>query len=182
MVKKLPTYITQEEFEKLFADARKLEAKATGAKKKRIKEIRIAMLLAFEAGMRISEISGLGNKIQPLDKSQIEDASIRVISGKGGKDRVVPRPKRFNEAALKMLPLKVSRRTIQRFVTNLCKHTLNKNLSIHKFRHGFCTHLAASGRPLHEVQMLAGHSRLDTTGIYLHANPKKAIDGARGAF
>jgi hypothetical protein len=30
--------------------------------------------------------------------------------------------------------------------------------------------------------MLAGHSRLDTTGIYLHANPKEAVEGARDVF
>jgi len=35
---------------------------------------------------------------------------------------------------------------------------------------------------LHQVQMLMGHSRLDTTGIYLHANPKEAIDKAQELF
>ena len=59
---------------------------------------------------------------------------------------------------------------------------LKKEITFHTLRHGFCSHLAEMGRPLHEIQMLAGHSRLDTTGIYLHANPKKAIQGATDVF
>jgi site-specific recombinase XerD len=30
--------------------------------------------------------------------------------------------------------------------------------------------------------MLAGHSNISTTGIYLHANPKIAIEKARDVF
>jgi len=43
-------------------------------------------------------------------------------------------------------------------------------------------HTGRNGRPLHEIQMLMGHSRLDTTGIYLHANPRQAIEGAQNVF
>lgn len=175
MVKKLPKLITQEEFELLFKEANK-------SKKKNKKEFMLAMLLGFEAGMRISEIVGYKDKVPPLSRGQVEGNSIRVISGKGGKDRIVPKPKRINETAVKMLPLKIKRRTIQRRITALGKQVLNKHITFHTLRHGFCSHLAGSGRPLHEVQMLAGHSRLDTTGIYLHANPKQAIEKAQEVF
>jgi len=59
---------------------------------------------------------------------------------------------------------------------------LNKKISFHSLRHGFGSHLASMGRPIHEIQMLMGHSRMDTTGIYLHANPKAAVEGARELF
>jgi site-specific recombinase XerD len=36
--------------------------------------------------------------------------------------------------------------------------------------------MVESNIDLHELQRLLGHSRLDTTGIYLHANPKKTMD------
>lgn len=177
MVKKLPKIINQEEFEKIFKALQK-------SKHKKKKEIMLAILLGFEAGMRISEIvgyKGKTNTIQSLQKDQIESSSIRIVQGKGKKDRVVPRPKRFNETAIKMLPLTIKRRMLQNFVTKLGWDVLNKHITFHTLRHGFGSHLAQT-RPLHEVQMLMGHSRLDTTGIYLHANPKTAIDGAREVF
>jgi len=187
MVKKLPKIINQEEFEKLFAAVMKKRNKAKDENKKRLNQYMIAMILGFEAGMRISEIVGYKNKdgtwkIEPLQKSQIEDASIKVIGGKGQKDRIVPRPKRFNERAKAELPLFIQRRALQRFITELGKRILNKHITFHTLRHGFGSHLAGEGRPLHEVQMLMGHSRLDTTGIYLHANPKQAIENAREVF
>jgi len=169
MAKKLPKIMNQEQFEQIF--------KAEGDK-----ETKIAMLLGFEAGMRISEIVGYRDKVPPLSVEQVESSSIRILSGKGGKDRIVPRPKRLNQTAVKMLPLKVSRRTLQRRVTALGKRIIGKEITFHTLRHGFGSHLADSGRPLHEIQMLMGHSRLDTTGIYLHANPSKAISGARDVF
>ncbi len=143
---------------------------------------KVKKVLGFEGGMRISEIVGYQNKIQPLNKKQIEGNTISVIGGKGGKDRKVPKPKRINQKAIDMLPLTVSRRALQKYVTDLARRVLDKTMTFHTLRHGFVTHLVNQGRPLHEVQMLAGHSRLDTTGIYLHANPQKAIEGAREAF
>jgi len=173
-MRKLPKIITQNEFEVIF-------------KAERLKAVRAAMLLGFEAGMRISEIIGLKGKdgymrIKPLTPDRVDNASIFIDQGKGRKDRVVPRPKRFNNVAASLLPLKVSRRTLQRHVTELGKKHLGKNISFHTLRHGFVTHLINQGRPIHEVQMLAGHSRMDTTGLYLHASPEKAIEGAREAF
>ena len=168
MSKKLPTIISQVEFEKLF------EAE----KDKRYK---LAYILGFEAGMRISEVVGYKDKVPALTPDRVDDVSIRIISGKGGKDRIVPRPKRLNATARAMLPLKIKRRTLQDRFKKLAMRVLGKDLHFHSLRHGFCSHLAQT-RPLHEVQMLAGHSRLDTTGIYLHADPKKAIEAAREAF
>lgn len=168
-MRKLPKIINQEEFEKLF-------------KAEKDKKIKLAMLLAFEGGLRISEVVGYKDRIPALTKDRVEDASIRIESGKGKKDRIVPRPKRLNETAKNMLPLKIPRRTLQYKVTQLGKQVLDKHITFHTLRHGFGSHLAGSGRPLHEIQMLMGHSRLDTTGIYLHANPVKAIEGASEVF
>jgi integrase len=173
-MRKLPKIITREEYEKLLKAAKR-------------KELKLAMMLGFEAGMRISEIVGLKGKdgywrVHPLTQDRVEAASIFISQGKGQKDRVVPRPKRMNENAKKLLPLKTSRRTLQRNVTELGKRVLGKHITFHMLRHGFATHLLDQGRPVHEVQMLGGWARLDTVGIYLHANPKKAIDAAREVF
>ena len=182
MAYKLPVYVTQEEFEKLFAEIVKREKKGTKARRFRLKQYRLAILLGFEAGMRISEIVGwpLG-EIPKLQRENIGDVSIKIL-GKRKKERVVPRPKRFSEKAIAMLPLKISRRALQAYITKLGDEVLHKHIGFHTLRHGFGSHLAGQGRPLHEIQMLMGHAKLDTTGIYLHANPKKVIDSAREVF
>ena len=176
---KIPKIINQEEFEKLFqASLKKKGSKA--------KAYSLALLLGFEAGMRISEIVGLKSHVPPLQKEHVDlqQHTIKIVSGKGNKDRVVPLPKRFNQGAFNLLPLSnhLSRRALQQYTTNLGQEVLGKAITFHTLRHGFGSHLASSGRPLHEIQMLMGHSRLDTTGIYLHANPKQAIEGARDVF
>ena len=169
-MKKLPKIITQEEFEKVFQEEKN-------------KKFKLAYLLGFEAGMRISEVVGYKDKIKPLNKENVDLEShfIRIF-GKGGKERIVPLPKRFTHKARDMLPLNIPRITLQKAFSRVCKRVLGKNLSFHTLRHGFGSQLAGKGRPLHEIQMLMGHSRLDTTGIYLHANPKEAVEGAREVF
>lgn len=179
--KRLPKLITIEEYQKIISHMKKTKEKP---------EYILSVILAFEAGMRISEIVGLKNKdgswkVPPLTKDRVDTQGhfIRIESGKGNKDRIVPLPKSVNERALKLLPIKkVGRRSIQRAADRVTQAVLGRKLSFHSFRHGFGSHLASSGRPLHEVQMLMGHSRLDTTGIYLHANPKNALEGARDVF
>lgn len=181
-MKKLPKIITKEEFEKLFEAVENKYKHASKKRKPIIKQYMFAILLGFEAGLRISEIVGFKDRVPKLQKHNVEPTSIRIISGKGEKDRIVPRPKRMNITAINMLPLKINRRPLQSFITELGRKVLDKKISFHTLRHGFGSHLAGQGRPLHEIQMLMGHSRLDTTGIYLHANPKKAIEGAREVF
>lgn len=169
MARKLPIPISRKDYEEILKACKDRELKAV-------------MMLMFEGGMRISEVVGLKDKIPPLSQDRVESSSIRILAGKGRKDRIVPRPKRFTEAGRKLLPLKIKRRTIQRQITKLGLKVLKKHITPHTLRHGFATFLLDSGRPLHEVQMLLGHARLDTTGVYLHANPTRAIQGARDVF
>ena len=213
MGKKLPQPVTKEEFI-LLLDAAKKEREEHRKKRsgkltrrgERINQYIIALILGFGAGMRISEIVGFKGKskrknkktgevieketiIPLLTSDRIENNMIRIIAGKGQKDRITLLPgKFFLNAGIKRedfkasLPLKVKRRSIQLYTEQLGKRVLNKTISFHKLRHGFGSTLAGAGRPLHEIQMLMGHSRLDTTGIYLHANPQTAIKGAEEVF
>lgn len=176
-MKKLPKIITKEEYEQLLVFSK-------NTKRKNWRYYNLCMVLGFEAGLRISEIVGYADRVPALtkDKVSLEQNTIRIDSGKGQKDRIVPLPKKITAQQLKMLPIPLKRRSIQHYVTKIGQEVLNRKITFHTLRHGFGSHLASMGRPLHEIQMLMGHSRLDTTGVYLHANPKQAIDGARDVF
>lgn len=181
--RKLPDYPTYEEFSKFMLALKEQKYK---------KEYILCFVLAFEAGMRISEILGLRSKsgnwsVPPLipENVDLNRNIIKIISGKGSRDRTVPLPKDFNERALKLLPLynKFGRRIIQKVSIKKTKEILGRPLSIHKFRHGFASHLANMNIPINQIQMWMGHSRADITSIYLHASPSKEnIDKVRELF
>ena len=210
--KKLPTVITREEFDKIIERAKqkreKCRKKRSGLltpRGNKLQEYIIALCFAFGGGLRISEIVGYKgiskrkNKktgeiiikqivIPKLEYSQIENNMVRLL-GKGQKERMTLLPAKIlkqggvTRADLKKyLPLTASRRAVQLFIEQITLEVLGKKKSFHKLRHGFGTTLAGGNRPLHEIQMMMGHSRLDTTGIYLHANPQTAIKGAEDVF
>ncbi len=77
--KKLPVYIDEEIFVKLISNLISRHHK-------------IACLLAFESGLRISEVTGL--KKENFD---FKNNRIKVINGKGGKDRWVMLPRDWDE-------------------------------------------------------------------------------------
>lgn len=116
--------------------------------------------------------------IAPLTKDKVDLAKhqIRVDEAKGGKWRVTITPPSLREAHLKLLPITLSRRTVQNRFKKLTMRVLNKNMSPHVLRHGFGNYqmndLKLSPAM---VQQLMGHSRLDTTGIYAKANPEQTI-------
>jgi len=176
MPSKLITYIKETEFELLLKAERK-------------KEFRLAYLLAFGSGLRISEIIGYSRKdgkaILPLQKEQIDlqAKTIKVIGGKGMKDRIVPLFPGFGESHLKLLPLEIKRSTLQSHYKTLVKKVLNRNSHFHELRHGFGVASTIRKVPMPFIQQAMGHSRLDTTGIYTAASPeemKKAYSEAWG--
>jgi integrase/recombinase XerD len=143
-----------------------------------------AMLeLMYACGLRVSELVEL-----PLGGLNPRQGVLRV-SGKGGKDRLVP----VGEVALEHLAaylagvrpelargrqpaaLFLSRRgegmTRQMFWTLVKRYAASvgihaKRISPHVLRHSFATHLLNHGADLRALQMLLGHSSLSTTQIY----------------
>jgi integrase/recombinase XerD len=153
-----------------------------------------AMLeLMYASGLRVGELVAL----QSVHLS-LADGVVRVVGGKGGKDRLVP----FGEAAAAALQryldgaraqllgdgdspfvfvtqrrARVGRAsaggmTRQMFWTLVKRHALRAGidapLSPHTLRHAFATHLLNHGADLRVVQLLLGHADISTTQIYTH--------------
>lgn len=143
-----------------------------------------AMLeLMYASGLRVSELVEL-----PLAALNLRQGVLRV-TGKGGKDRLVPvgelaleRIEAYLAAARPVLAkgrqpaaLFLSKRgegmTRQMFWTLVKRYALRvgivaKRISPHVLRHSFATHLLNHGADLRALQMLLGHSALSTTQIY----------------
>jgi integrase len=157
------------------------------------KELRVAMILGFGSGLRISEIIGFQRKfkfkkkvksednsfIPPLtaDKIDLDKHQIRIDEAKGGKWRIAPTSPALKPEHLKLLPLNVKRRTLQNRFYALSKKVLNKNLSFHILRHGFGNYAVNVLKlPMPMVQQYMGHSSVAVTGVYAKANPEESIN------
>lgn len=153
---------------------------------------RALMELLYATGMRVSELVGL-----PVAAAR-GDPRMLLISGKGGKERMVPLSPPAREALADWLrardtaeeEARVKRRIPpSRFLfpssgkeghlTRQGFHRLLKDIAVsagispakvtpHVLRHAFATHLLQGGADLRAIQMLLGHADLSTTEIYTH--------------
>lgn len=156
--RKLPKSVRPEEFIRLIKKMCKKDI-----------ETKISFLLAYGSGMRISEVLR-------CMQDHFRENSIFIPESKYGVERIVPIPKGWKKEFLKYLPLKIEKRTLQRRFKKYSKISkLNPNYTFHSLRHGFATRLLEGGAPINQVQLLLGHSNLQTTSIYTKANPTDAI-------
>lgn len=140
--------------------------------------------LLYATGGRVSEIISL--RVEDISKSA-EFTSLR-LTGKGGKQRVVPIGKYAQEAVNQYLEisrpelLKISsvkylflnsrgggltRQSAWKIVLAQAKVSgIKENFSPHSLRHCFATHLLDGGADIRVVQELLGHSSVTTTQIY----------------
>lgn len=148
---------------------------------------RAMLYLMYATGLRVSELVSL--TLRELD---LRAGLVRVV-GKGRKQRVVPYGERAADRLSEYLAdsrtalllsqeltessyLFVTRRsplmTRQAFWKNIKRYALQAgidvNVSPHKLRHSFATHLLNHGANLRLVQTLLGHANLTTTEIYTH--------------
>ena len=161
MPKKLPVSITLDEFKRLMKNTKQ-------------KHHRVAFLLAFASGLRISEVINL----RPFD-IDFKEKRILIRSGKGGKDRIVPLPKSFRHDLVKYLPIEITDRSLQRAFKTSAKKSgilrVKPTAHFHSLRHGFATQCLKSGLDIQTVRFFLGHSNVSTTSIYLHSEPKEAL-------
>ena len=148
---------------------------------------RLALLTAYAAGLRISEVVDL--KAEHIDAARM---MLHVERGKGQKPREVP----LSEVLLKKLraywrderpkvsgsrwlfpsadPVKpIDVTTIQKAAQRARQVAgIKKHATPHVLRHCYATHLLEAGTDLRTVQALLGHANLATTAIYTHVQRK----------
>jgi len=185
MARKLPKVINTEEYEQLLKALDK--QKFVRIPRAKLQRYKVAIVLAEEAGLRISEIVGLKKKdgswkIKPLASENINHRRLELRNAKGGKDRIVGLPARITDKHIKMLPLKIQRRALQKFITDLGKRVLDKHITFHTLRHSFATEFQRATGDINTLATLMGHSSINTTQIYAHVSPDDAIKKQQEVF
>ncbi len=159
--RRLPTVLNFDEFSEIL-------------KKTKSNHHKLAFKLGFMCGLRVSEIVKL--KTTDVDYGR---RLLFVQEGKGKKDRYVPFPEKFSRD-LKKLPIKCGIRALQIAFKNALKKTkIKKDAHFHTLRHSAATFYLSKGMNIVQVQQMLGHSKIDTTTIYLHVSPdnvKNAMD------
>lgn len=200
--KRLPKFLTKQQMEDLLVAPMKLleiqKQKKVGRPVSHIAALRDVAVLEtiYSCGLRISELCGL--RAEDIDWSE----QIVRVRGKGKKERLVPigkpalmalqdywntlkqppsgaSPIFFSETKKRapFAPVQLSRR----LKIYLSLAGLDPNLTPHKLRHSYATHLLDAGADLRSVQELLGHAHLITTQVYTHVTTerlKRAYDAA----
>ncbi|MBN2694578.1 site-specific tyrosine recombinase XerD [bacterium] len=175
--RKLPIYLTFKEIEAL------LEAPDQSTPEG-VRDYAMIELM-YSSGLRVTELITLRMRQLHLEQGYVS------ILGKGSKERIVPFGSRgkkalesyFDEARGGFYDDKKSEDYIflsrlgtpftrQGFWKSLKEYALKagitKNISPHKLRHSFATHLLENGADLRMIQKMLGHSNISTTQIYTH--------------
>ncbi len=147
----------------------------------------------YSTGCRISEVTSV--KWGEIDFNR----GTLIVTGKGNKERLVVIGSKALECLLRLrdsisnarpdLSTPESyvflssrmRRVSSRFIERKMKKYLEQaelpvDLSPHKLRHSFATHLLDAGADLRSVQEMLGHASLSTTQIYTHVSVERLKD------
>jgi len=179
---RLPEILSREELARLFACA------APG-------KPRTVLMAAYGLGLRVGELCRL--RVADID-GHADRMCVRVVQGKGAKDRYVPvaedmlqtlrqwwklmRPQDWLFCAQsepgKPLYEDSASRWYHAARTAAC---IGKRGGIHTLRHCYATHLLEAGVDLHCLSQWLGHRHVSTTMRYLHLARPDAPDGIRRA-
>lgn len=178
----LPKVLSVAEVDRLIEAAAKRTEGQEGRNLFRALRFQCLLEMLYATGMRVSELVSLPRSVLR------GDARVLTISGKGGRERLVP----LNAASREALDryLAVSGRfdnspwlfasksagghvTRQAFALDLKDIAMEagidpERVSPHVLRHAFASHLLDRGADLRSVQQLLGHADISTTEIYTH--------------
>ena len=150
----------------------------------------LAMLeIIYATGLRVSELVGL------LVSQFRRNPEVILVTGKGGRERVVPLGDTARAAAARWIECRDGNAgfvlsdvmfpsddglamTRHQFAQMLKKLAIAAGIdaarvSPHKLRHSFATHMLNRGADLRSLQSLLGHADISTTQIYTASRPDR---------
>lgn len=158
----LPIDISEDEFAKLLEVTPQMKH-------------RVAFLLAWGAGMRVSEVINLKPEYVDFDQKKI-----MVKQGKGKKDRIVPLPKGLKQTHMKYIPfdfeIRALQKTFQRYAEKSGLKKRKARIRFHSLRHGFATQCIKKGISLEALRQMMGHTHIGQTQVYLWLSPKDILN------
>ena len=186
--KKIPGYLSEVEIFKI------LNCASTGGKNKVEKARNKALIeTLYGSGMRVSELVSLKKSLF------IGNPELILIKGKGNKERMVPISK-IALSAIKKYLKELKKTNLELYKSEFLFPSRSKNgylnrerffliikeiarsaglniqnVSPHKIRHAFASHLLSNGADLRVIQTILGHKNLSTTEIYTHVLDEKMI-------
>lgn len=191
--KALPKFMTERQVEQLLdMPTRLLENE--GADPFTAWRDRLALELLYGAGLRVSElcsltygqidfddgvarITGKGNKVRLCPLGRVATAVLKKWRQQFAPDSGPDDPVLINTKGEPLAP-----RQVQLMLKKyLALAGLPKDLTPHKIRHSFATHLLDRGADLRLVQDLLGHASLATTQVYTHVSVARLKDIHRKA-
>jgi site-specific recombinase XerD len=145
---------------------------------------RAALMTNYGAGLRVSESVAL--KKTDIDSPRM---LIRIEQGKGQKDRYAMLSPRLLEVLRRyyravrpqgeyLFPSwrkdhHLSTASLQLACREAALRAgIQKRITVHTLRHSFATHLLENGTDIRIIQVLLGHSRIDTTARYAAVSPQ----------
>lgn len=182
---KVPEYLTQDELKQVL-DTNFQRYLSKPNMRLDIRDATIVRVLIF-CGLRRSEIIGLN-----MENVSLPEGLITIREAKMNKDRVIPltrdlniwlkkylawkevtypQPKDPNALFLSYSGNRIDYCAIQKLVKkHLRASGITKRVTVHGLRHSFATSLVKRGVDIFTVSQLLGHSNLQSTQIYLHAD------------
>ena len=164
-----------------YLDAVEVRALITAAQHARAK---LLMLTQWRAGLRVSEALALTRADASLDTDR---PTLRVRQGKGRKSRIVPVHPELQNALASVLEfvdvgdgriIEADRSTAWGWVKEANGRAVAmgaiataRRITTHTLRHSYARHLLMNGIPLNYLSRWLGHSKIETTLIYLELVP-----------
>ena len=186
--KKIPSFLSEEEVLKILNSASSV-GRDNGERTRN----RALIEILYASGMRVSELVSLKKSFFTGSPELI------LIKGKGNKERMVPISK-IALSVIKKYLAELKKTNIEFYKSDylfpsrsksghlnrerfflIIKEIANtaglnaRNISPHKIRHAFASHLLSNGADLRVIQTLLGHKNLSTTEIYTHVLDEKII-------
>jgi integrase/recombinase XerD len=171
---KLPSVLTREEVQALLGGCTSLKQ-------------RCIVELFYSSGLRLEELTHL--KMQDIDSA---NKRIKVTKGKGDRQRYTILSAKLLEKLRKYYQQEKVKPQVYLFEgrsggrhmhTRSIQHSVrtayekagmaDKTQKVHALRHSFATHMLDSGVDIHTIKELLGHSKIETSMVYLHLQTSK---------